>query len=137
MELTGKIVRVFEPQQGTSKAGREWKKREYLMEVPSNNSEYGPRQVFFNFFGDRADQFILEGGKEYTISFDIESREFNNRWYTDIRAWRAQPAGNASAGNNGSDIPVPPTYPEENPFDTPSVSDSNAPEGDPFNDLPF
>ena len=25
-----------------------------------------------------------------TVSFDIESREFNGRWYTSIRAWRIQ-----------------------------------------------
>jgi hypothetical protein len=25
-----------------------------------------------------------------TVSFDIESREFNGRWYTSIRAWKIQ-----------------------------------------------
>ena len=48
-----------------------------------------PRQVKFDFFGDRADQYPLEVGDVITLSFDIESREFNGRWYTDIRGFKA------------------------------------------------
>ncbi len=44
----------------------------------------------FDFFGDRVDQFALNLGEEVTVSFDLESREFNGRWYTDVRAWKAE-----------------------------------------------
>ena len=43
----------------------------------------------FDFFGDRADQFVFEVGDIITLSYDIESREFNGRWYTDIRGFKA------------------------------------------------
>lgn len=100
MEVTGKIIQVFEPQSGVSRTGNNWKKREYLLEVPG---QY-PRKIFFSFFGDRADQFILTGGQDYKISFDIESREYNGRYFTEIRAWKAEaPDGQPIAG--GSQAP--------------------------------
>ena len=86
MDIKGKIIRKLDPQGGTSKAGREWKKQEYVLETL--DSAY-PRQVKFDFFGDRADQYPLEVGDVITLSYDIESREFNGRWYTDIRGFKA------------------------------------------------
>jgi hypothetical protein len=86
MDIKGKIIRKLDPQGGTSKAGREWKKQEYVMETLDSAF---PRQVKFDFFGDRADQYPLEVGDVITLSFDIESREFNGRWYTDIRGFKA------------------------------------------------
>lgn len=101
MEISGKIIQAFDKIEGTSKAGNPWKKREYVLET---HDQY-PRKVFFNFFGDRVDQYPLSVGQEVTISFDIESREFNGRWYTDIRAWKAE-GGNA-AGGTGPEMPAP------------------------------
>lgn len=89
MEITGKIIQAFDKVEGVSKAGNAWKKKEYVLET---HDQY-PRKVFFNFFGDRVDQYPLSVGDEVTVSFDIESREFNGRWYTDIRAWKAERAG--------------------------------------------
>ena len=82
MEITGKIIQKLEPQSGTSKAGNAWKKQEYVLET--TDSAY-PRKVKFDFFGERADQYVFEVGDVITLSYDIESREFNGRWYTDIR----------------------------------------------------
>lgn len=88
MEITGKIIIALPEMSGTSKAGNAWKKREYVLET----QETYPKKVFFNFFGDRVDQYPLNVGDEVTVSFDIDSREFNGRWYTDIRAWKAEKA---------------------------------------------
>lgn len=87
MEIEGKIIFDLPMQSGTSRAGNEWKKKEWVLET---FGQY-PRKVKFDFFGDRADQNRLELGKCYRISYDIESREFNGRWYTDIRAFASQP----------------------------------------------
>lgn len=89
MEIHGKIIVALPEQSGTSKSGNAWKKREYVLET----METYPKKVFFNFFGDRADQYPLSVGEEVTISFDINSREFNGRWYTDISAWKAEKGG--------------------------------------------
>lgn len=138
MEITGKIIAVLDPVSGVSKAGREWKKREYVMEVPSNNPEFPARKVFFNFFGNAAEQYVLTGGKDYKVSFDIESREFNGRWYTDIRAWRAEEVQPGAASAPAA--PAPPAYHNDDPLGpAPGNFDSFVSESSdsPSDDLPF
>ena len=90
MEVTGKIIQKLPLQEGTSKAGNAWKKQIYVLETIN---ESFPRKVAFDFFGDRVTEFdaICEVGNVITLSFDIESREYNGRWYTDIRGWKAAP----------------------------------------------
>ena len=75
-------------QSGTSKTGNNWQKKEYVLETEDTY----PKKIHFDFFGDRADQYKLSVGQRVKLSFDIESREYNGRWYTSIRGWRAEPA---------------------------------------------
>ena len=82
MEMTGKIIVALPETGGTSAKGNVWKKREYVLET----QETYPKKVAFNFFGDRVDQFPLQVGQVVKISFDIDSREYNGRWYVDCRA---------------------------------------------------
>ena len=58
MEIKGKIIVALPEVSGTSRAGNEWKKREYVLET----QEQYPRKVFFNFFGDKVDQYPLAVG---------------------------------------------------------------------------
>lgn len=88
MELIGKIIVALPEMTGTSKAGNAWKKREYVLETIENY----PKKVHFDFFGERADLFPLNVGDVIKLSFDIESREYNGRWYTSIRGFKAEPA---------------------------------------------
>lgn len=87
MELDGKIIMDLGLQSGTSRAGREWKKREWVLET---FGQY-PRKVKFHVFGDKADTIGIEVGNSYTLSIDVESREFNDRWYTDVSCFAARP----------------------------------------------
>lgn len=89
-------------QTGTSKAGNPWKKKEWVLETFGSY----PRKVKFHIFGDRADTIRFELGKDYTVSFDLESREFNGRWYTDVSVYAARDYVNP---NN-----VPPVQPYGN-----------------------
>lgn len=98
MEVTGKIIVALPEVGGTSQKGNVWKKREYVLET----QETYPRKVFFNFFGDRVDQFPLQVGQVVKISFDIDSREYNGRWYVECRAWKAEDANAAGMG-----VPTP------------------------------
>ena len=87
MEITGKIIAVLPERGGTSKTGNEWKMQEYVLET----HEQYPRKVCFNVFGaDKIAQFNIQAGEEMTVSFDINAREYNGRWYNDIRAWRVE-----------------------------------------------
>ena len=84
MELIGKIVQVLPLRTGTSKAGNPWQVQEYILETLG--TQY-PRKVCFELFGDNVNKFPLQVGQEVTVSIDVESREFNGRWYTSVRAW--------------------------------------------------
>ena len=130
MEITGKIIKVFPEQSGISQKGNQWKKREYLLET----IEQYPRKVFFNFFGERADQYPLKEGDVKTISFDIESREFNERWYTDIRAWKAEDAKPESAPTTSAAAPASPAVAEAAPAPAPAAPVDLGQTND---DLPF
>ena len=136
MDIKGKIIQKLDLQSGTSKAGNAWKKQEYVLETMDSF----PRKVKFDFFGDRADQYPLEVGDVITLSYDIESREFNGRWYTDIRGFKA-----VKEDPNMAAAPAP--YPPEAgaPAPAPAPEAGMAPPADqpPFeqpsagDDLPF
>ena len=79
MEITGKIIAALPEVSGVSRSGNAWKKKEYVLET----QETYPRKVHFTCFGDNADKIVLSVGQTATVSFDIESREYNGRWYTD------------------------------------------------------
>ena len=87
MEITGKIIVALPEQSGVSKAGNSWKKKEYVLET----QETYPKKVHFDLFGDKADKYPLTVGQTIRLSFDIESREYNGRWFTSIRGWQAEP----------------------------------------------
>ncbi len=86
MEVTGKIINKLPMQSGVSKAGNNWSKQEYVLET----QEAYPKKIFFSFFGDRANQYPLEVGDFVNLSFDIDSHEYNGRWFTSINAWKAE-----------------------------------------------
>ena len=88
MEISGKIIQVLPEQGGVSKtSGKEWKLQAYVLET----QEQYPRKVHFEVFGeDRIKANPCQLDDIVTVSFDIESREFNGRWYTSVRAWKIQ-----------------------------------------------
>lgn len=110
MEIKGKIIVALPEMSGVSKSGNNWKKREYVLET----QETYPRKVHFDFFGDRADQYPLSVGDDITLSFDIESREYNGRWFTSIRGWKAEKNGaaqpTAQPFQNMPDVPPAPAF---------------------------
>ena len=99
MEVRGKIIVKLPLQSGTSKAGNPWSKQEYVLET----MEAFPKKVHFDFFGDRANQYPLEVGDLIDLSFDIDSHEYNGRWFTSIRGWKAEKVDpNALAAANAA-----------------------------------
>ena len=92
MEITGKIILALPEQSGVSKAGNSWKKKEYVLET----QETYPKKVHFDLFGDKADKYPLSVGQTVRLKFDIESREYNGRWFTSIRGWEAEPVDAAA-----------------------------------------
>ncbi len=101
MELAGKVIAVLEPRGGVSRNGNEWKVQEYVIET---HDQY-PRKMVFDVFGaDKIQQFNIQVGEELNVSFDIDAREWNGRWFNSIRAWKVERV--ASQPMPGA--PVPP-----------------------------
>lgn len=97
MEITGTLYQVFEPVTGQGKNGT-WKKQEFLIELPGNF----PKKVLVSIWGDKINLASFKPGTQVTVGVDVESREYNGRWYTDVKAWKmtagapaAQPAAEA------------------------------------------
>ena len=112
MELTGKIIEVLPEKSGTSARGP-WRKQEYVVEIPGDY----PKKVCFMVWGDKIDELQIQEGQELTVHVDLESREYNGRWYTDVKAWRVERSAqdDDSAPPVRSDEPPPPTD-EDIPF---------------------
>lgn len=96
MQFTAKVLSVPPPQRGVGKSG-EWKRQEIIVET---EDKY-PKKVCVSLWGDKYDTALLQPGVRLAISFDIESREYNGRWYTDVKAWKVEPAESAGAAPGG------------------------------------
>jgi hypothetical protein len=92
MDIKGKLIQLLPLQTGTGKNG-EWKKQDIIIET---ESQY-PKKVCISIWGDKINTSQLQIGKTLNVSFDIESREYNGRWYTDVKAWKVD-ASDAAAG---------------------------------------
>ncbi|MDR1722521.1 MAG: DUF3127 domain-containing protein [Tannerella sp.] len=97
MEVTGKIIVVLPIQTGEGRNGT-WKKQEYVVEYDTA-AQY-PKKLMFNLWGDKIDQFNIQLGQTLRVSFDIDCREYQGRWYNDIRGWKVEP--------EASSEPIPP-----------------------------
>ena len=88
MKLKGKLVKMMDAESGTSKAGKEWVKRNFII---NNGSDYNPEvccQVFGKEKVDALNDFQV--GQELEVSINLSSREFNGKYYHNIDAWKIE-----------------------------------------------
>ena len=121
MELTATLTQLLPLQTGTGKNGA-WKKQDIIVET---QGQY-PKKVCISIWGDKINESLLKVGANLKISFDVESREYNSRWYTDVKAWKIEPAGSDGTAQDkpvGDDVYFdegqPDNYREENKEDLP------------------
>ena len=122
LELEGRIARKLNIQSGATARGP-WQKQEFILEYQEGNF---PTQVCMNVWGEDKVKELerYQVGDKVKVSFNLSSREYNGRWYSDIRAWRIEPAGQTSQV-----APPPPSAPMPSPDDMSSPLDDT--------DLPF
>lgn len=127
MELEGTLITKLAVQSGKSARG-DWAKQEFVIEYQDGNF---PTKVCFNVWG--ADKVKELGsfrlGEKIHVSFNISSREYNGKWYTDLRAWRIT----SSAAAGGQAYGTAPAPSEQLPSPAPELTADDMP-GD---DLPF
>ena len=120
MNIKGRVSQILKPEGGVSKGGREWSKREFVIDTEEQFS----RKVCFTLFGDKTSLIdTIAVGEMVDVSFNLESREFNGKWYHNINAWKIDKPETALASGSA----VPEYSMDEIPPETEDVSD----------DLPF
>ncbi|MBL7969218.1 MAG: DUF3127 domain-containing protein [Prolixibacteraceae bacterium] len=122
MQVKGTLQQILKLESGVSKAGKEWKKQDFVLVT----NEQFPKTVCFTLFGDKIS--LIDGinqGTEIEVYFSVESRDFNGKWYHNINAWKIERAD--AAINPAKNFP-----PEYSIGDIPPE-----PADDSGNDLPF
>lgn len=145
MEMTGVVIAILPERSGTSQRG-EWKSQSFVIET----QEQYPKHLCFEVFGaDRIAQFNIKGGETITVQFDIDARQYQDRWFNSIKAWNIirpgqqapmqggynmSPQAGAQAAQQAVMVGAPnPTNPS-NPF--PPVQPPAQPQGK-SDDIPF
>ncbi|PZX54598.1 uncharacterized protein DUF3127 [Algoriphagus ratkowskyi] len=95
MELSGKVIQKLPEVGGNSKSGNAWRKQEFILET---GGQY-PKKVCVSIWGDKIDQFSINEGENVTLSIDVESREYNGRWYTEVKAFKVEQSGGRAAAS--------------------------------------
>lgn len=99
MDINGRVIQVLPEQSGEGKNGT-WRKQDFVLET---ESQY-PKKVCITVWGDKINSQMMQEGNQLNVSFDLESREYNGRWYTDVKAWKMEMAGEGQ-GNGGGFAP--------------------------------
>lgn len=87
MEIEGIIAKVMELRSGTSQRGN-WMSQEYVLRIPANREGFEDEMMVFSVFGeDRIKRFSIQEGQKVNVSCHFNGREYNGRWYNDIRAF--------------------------------------------------
>jgi hypothetical protein len=119
LDITGKVVQLGQRQTGQGKNGT-WVKQDLIIET----EEQFPKKVCLTCWGDKAEEATtFKPGEQIKASINVESREYNGRWYTDLKPWRFDRIN--SADNQSAPLPPSEAYPADPSFES---------EGD---DLPF
>lgn len=125
MEFEGTVYRIMPVTKGTSARG-DWQRQDVVFEM---NEGSFTRKICVTFFNKPDDVARLREGATYQVSVNIESREYNGRWYTDIRAWRIQPKQQEAAPAAAPMPDMPPLDKEPSYASTPAAAEAD--------DLPF
>jgi len=128
MEIIGKLILKMPMQSGISKTGNSWQKQEFVMET----LEQFPRKICANLWGERTAVLeTLNIDDKVVMSFDLESREFNGKWYTDVKAYKLEQVTTNSQTPQAAPAPISPAA-NELPQEFETFTEER--EGD---DLPF
>ena len=118
MEIEGKIIVVLPEQSGTSsRTGNPWKSQEYVIET----HDQFPRKCCFRVFGaDRIAAMNIQSGEELRVSFDVDAREYQGRWYNTLTAWRVDRIDPMAAqtGTDQQPMPISGAFPAPPPAGT-------------------
>lgn len=105
MQLTATLTQLLPLQSGESKNGT-WRKQDIIV---STDGQY-PKKICVSIWGDKINESQLQIGNVLTIFYELESREYNNKWYTDVKAWKIETASVVPAPITNANFPIPQNF---------------------------
>jgi len=84
MEITGKLIQILPLQTGEGKNGV-WKKQDIILELEGTPA----KKLCIGLWNDKVNSDLIEGSM-LKIYFEIDSREYNNKWYTNLRGLKVK-----------------------------------------------
>lgn len=103
LEIQGKLIKLLAPVTGEGRNGA-WTKQEFVIET----FEQYPKKICLSAWTDKINQLQrFQLGDDVKVSFNVESREYNERWYTELRIWKIDSAGSNSASPNQNSYNAP------------------------------
>ena len=97
MDFTGKIIFALPAKSGLKKNGESWKSQEFVIE---NTEGQYPKKMCFSVFGeDKIKSFDIKLGEDLKVSFDVDAKQWQERWFNSINAWKVERVG-ATATNS-------------------------------------
>lgn len=107
LTIKGTLKQKLEIEQGTSKAGKEWKSQSFVV---NTGAQYNP-DICFKLFGEDKINLInnLNDGDEVEVAFNLSSREWNGKWFTSADAWKidkTESISNTDETVNNTEVPV-------------------------------
>lgn len=112
-----KITKILPVEEGKTKAGKSWSKLTFVGET---DQEYNNLYAFELFQGEGKDN--VEKFKQYNkegsvvnVEFNVQCREYNEKYYTTLSAWNVRSAEQST--NGSSETPsLAPNDSEDLPF---------------------
>ena len=119
--VEGRLIQVLDPQSGNSTRGA-WKKQDFILET---KEEY-PKKICICCWNEKSEELAKYKPNDLIkVSINIESREYNSRWYTDIKAWRIEPLGSVQSTSTPPSSPTSSTSKEDEDIIGMSFSDDD------------
>ena len=85
MEIQGTLKQILPLESGESKSGKAWQKQTIIVETQETYPKLIAVEVNEKAINRLQDYQI---GHTITCSINIESREYNGRWFTSIKCWK-------------------------------------------------
>lgn len=107
--VKGRIVQILDVIKGTSSKG-EWTKQEFIIET---EGQY-PKRISMTLFNDKFNVLgSFKAGDTANVSFSVESREYQGRWFTNVNAFKIEKVQEVAQQQNAVNAPafepLPPT----------------------------
>ena len=101
-KVKGRVLDILPLQTGSSPRG-EWKKMDFILEVPDDQF---PKKICFTLFNDKTEMIKpADKNREVEVSFSLEGREYNGKWYHNVNAFKIDRLEKSSSEDS-----VPPPY---------------------------